>query len=414
MCFLLWYAALNPTPSYLRPLALALALLPLGGCRHRGFPVAPEGYREFAYVANTASNTVTILDLVYLRPDRTLSVGAAPTALAVNPRRDEVYVVNSQPDASTGTVSVLDTTRNVIVATIPVGRSPSSISVDPTGHLAYIANTASNSVTILDLDARRSIASFNTADKPSVAVLSPDGHSLVVTSRQNGSVAVFAAAAPGSATAPLTLRATFAGCTGATSPVILPDSSKAFIACSGGHQVMALWLASAANSWSARQDPSLTADHLLALLDVGSNPGFLSLKPDGGEVFASNLNSDDISEISTQTNEVGSTFPIGDHPAHGVVSADNAVLWVSNSGADSISLYSIEDGRFLASIRTGNAPDALAFSADQHLLLVADTRSGDVAVVRTTSRLGPAALFTLLPAGSTPAAIVVKAMQSSL
>jgi hypothetical protein len=61
------------------------------------------------------------------------------------------------------------------------------------------------------------------------------------------------------------------------------------------------------------------------------------------------------------------------------------------------------------SVHTGSAPDALAFSADQHLLLAADARSGDVSVIRTKGKQGPA-LFTMLPAGGSPAAIVVKAM----
>ena len=174
---------------------------------------------------------------------------------------------------------------------------------------------------------------------------------------------------------------------------------------------MALSLAAAPDSWSARQDSSALTDRLLALLDVGKSPTYLTLKPDGGEIFVSNLDSNTISEVSTQTNEVGSTYPIGERPAHGIVSADNGTLWVSNSGADSLGLYSIDDGRLVSSIRTGNAPDALAFSADEHLLLAADTKSGDVAVIRTASRLGPA-LFTLLPAGGNPVAIAVKTNQS--
>ena len=172
---------------------------------------------------------------------------------------------------------------------------------------------------------------------------------------------------------------------------------------------MSVWLAAAPDSWSAKQDPSLTSDHLLALLVVGENPTNLTLKPDGGEVFSSNRDSDSISEIMTQTNEVGSTYAIGNHPAHGVVSDDNGALWVSNVGGEAISLYSIADGKFLSSIRTGMAPDALAFSDPEQMLLVADTRSGDVAVIRTASKLGPA-LFTILPAGGSPVAIVVKGM----
>jgi YVTN family beta-propeller protein len=172
---------------------------------------------------------------------------------------------------------------------------------------------------------------------------------------------------------------------------------------------MALSLAAAPDSWAAKQDPTLTSDHLLALLDVGQQPAHLALKPDGGEIFATSLASNSVSEISTQTNEVGSTYPIGDRPTDGIVGKDNSALWVAALGDDSISLYSIDDGKFVSSLRTGSAPAALAFSNDQNLLLAADSRSGDVAVIRTVSKLGPA-LLTILPAGGNPTAIVVKAM----
>jgi len=193
--------------------------------------------------------------------------------------------------------------------------------------------------------------------------------------------------------------------------VILHDSSKAFIACSGGHQVMVVSLAAAPGSSSVKQDPSLLADHLLTLLDVGNTPVQLALKPDGGEIFCSNFGSGSFSEIETGANEVGGTYPIGNEPAYGIVSADNSTLWVSNFGADSVNVWSIDDGMQAGIVRvpTGPAPDALAFSADEHLLLAADAHSGDVSVIRTADRNGPA-LFTILPAGGSPNAIAVKAM----
>ncbi len=84
------------------------------------------------------------------------------------------------------------------------------------------------------------------------------------------------------------LRAAFSGCPGASDAVILPDSSKAFVACSGGHQVMAVGLAAAPGSWAAKQNPALMTDHLLTFLDVGKTPVHLAMKPDGGEIFVSN------------------------------------------------------------------------------------------------------------------------------
>jgi DNA-binding beta-propeller fold protein YncE len=250
--------------------------------------------------------------------------------------------------------------------------------------------------------------------------------SLVVTNRGSGSVSIFAIAPyvitsglalPGLTVKPKPvtadpmphLRAAFSGCPGATDAVILPYSTKVFVACSDHNQVMAISLA-AEPVKSGTQDASLLADHVLALLDVGAQPIQLALKPDGGEIFVSNFGSGSFSEIDTQTNEIGGTYPIGNKPAFGIVDAQDSTLWVSNFGADSLNLWSIDDAKKAGSVSTGRAPDALAFSADQHLLLAADAQSDDVTVIRTVDKDGPA-LFTILPAGRSPNDIVVKAMQ---
>jgi YVTN family beta-propeller protein len=387
-----------------------LLLLASSGCHRSRFPDVPNGYREFAYISNGKSNTVTVLDLVYLRQDRTLQVGTQPSALAVNPARNEVYVVNTL----SGSVSVIDAESNRIVATIPVHRLPRSIAVDTSGHRAYVANSGSNTVSVLDLDRRREIGAAGTGEQPGLVRISPDNRTLVVTNGLSGSVSIFDIA-PSEPPMPhrsplLHLRAAFPSCPGATDATILPDSSKAFIACSDGHQVMAVGLAAAPGSWAAKQNPSLTTDRMLTLLDVGATPIHLAMKPDGGEIFVSNFDSDSVSEIDTSMNEVGSTFPIGSKPVYGVVSRDNSTLWVSNFVADSISIYSIDDGRLVGSVHTGAAPEVLAFSADEHLLLATDAHSGDVSVIRTQGNQGPV-LFTILPAGSSPNAIVVKAIK---
>jgi YVTN family beta-propeller protein len=403
-----------PTPhrsSFRFPVVATFAiLLGLSGCHRSRFPDVPAGYREYAYVSNGGSNTVTVLDLVYLRQDHTLQVGTNPTNMAVNPTRNEVYVANAQ----SGTISVINADANHVVATIAVRHRPSFITVEPSGHRAYVANYGSNSVSIVDLDLRREVSVAGAGEQPVQVHISPDGRTLVVTNHGSNSVSVFdvipySAGSPASASA-THLRSTFSGCPGAADTVILPDSSKAFVACSAGHQVMALGVAAAPGSWAAKQNPSLTTDRMLALLDVGKMPVHLAMKPDGGEIFVSNFDSDSFSEIATWTNEVGGTYSIGNKPVRGIVSRDNSTLWVANSGADSIGLYSIDDGKLAGSVRTGSSPDALAFSADEHLLLAADTHSGDVAVIRTEGKQGPA-LFTILPAGISPNDIVVKALR---
>jgi YVTN family beta-propeller protein len=411
--------------------ALSVLLLAGTGCNRGRFPDVPAGYREFAYVSNGSSNTVSVLDLVYLRQDRTLQVGTQPSDMAVNPKRNEVYVVNAGTPSGVGSVSVIDADTNRVVATIPVHKLPYSIDVDATGHRAYVANSGSNSVSVIDLDNRRELGVVGTGEQPGVARISPDMRSLVVSNRGSGSVSIFEVAPYAADVKPILpglpakpkpgekeemphLRVAFTGCPGATDAVILPYTSftKAFVACSGGHQVMAIGLAVAPNSPEAKQNPSLLTDHMLALMDVGETPVKLALKHDGGEIFCINFGSGSFSEIDTQTQEIGGTYPIGNKPAFGIVDAGDSTLWVSNFGSDSVNLWSIDDSMKAGSVPTGHAPDALAFSADEHLLLAADAQSGDVSVIRTTDRSGSPALFTILPAGGSPNDIVVKAIQA--
>jgi YVTN family beta-propeller protein len=375
------------------------------GCHRYNFPNYPASYHEFAYVSDGATNTVTVLDLVYLRQDRILQVGRNPTGLAVNPKRSEVYAVNTGSDS----VSVIDVTSNSIVATIGVHHRPYFIAVAPDGQRAYVPNSGSNTVSVLDLDLRREIAAAATGEGPGVARVSPDNRTLVVTNAHSGSVSIYSIS--DSDTHPLSFRDSFSGCTGATDAAILPDSSKVFIACSGSHQVMAIWLAAAPDSWRGKEDVSLQHDQLLTFLDVGMTPTSLAMEPNGNEIFSTNFDSDSISEISTWTNVVLGTYVIGAKPVRAVISGDNSTLWATNFGADSASLYSIDDGRMEVGVRTGSRPDALAFSADEHLLLIADSGSADVAVIRTQSKNGPS-MVTLLPAGNQPNDLVTKAFRS--
>jgi YVTN family beta-propeller protein len=381
--------------------ALFLLLAPLAACRKHDFPQYPADYREYAYVTNGGSNTVTVLDLVNMRQDRVIRVGDNPTGITANPVKNEVYAVNTNSNS----VSVIDAEKNTVVATIPVHSKPYFIDVDAKDNRAYVANSGSNNVSVIDLAARREIAVIGAGEAPGMARISPDGRSLMVSNRVSGSVTIFDAQSR-------KVRSVFSGCPGATQLVVLPDSAKAFVACSGGHQVMVIGLAHPQSPISSEQ-----ADRLLTFLDVGRSPVHLALKPDGGEIFVSNFDSDTISEIATQTNEVGGAYLVGAHPAAAIVSADNSTLWISKFNAGAIEVYSIDDGKTINTVHVGDGPDALAFSAEGHLLLVADARSNDISVVRVMSRTPGGVnrvgtLFTLLPAGRQPNAIVVKAFRA--
>ena len=178
-----------------------------------------------------------MLDLVNMRQERVIAVGHDPCGLGVNPRRNEVYVVNS----GSGTVSVINAETNTVAATMRVHRQPYFIDVDAEGKRAYVANSKSNNVSVLDLALRREIGVIGVGQGPGMARIANDGKTLVVTNRASGSVSIADVHS-------FKVRSSFDHCPGATDAIILPDSSKAFVTCSGGHQMMVVGLAHATGS----------------------------------------------------------------------------------------------------------------------------------------------------------------------
>ena len=104
----------------MRKLLFIAVLLPiLGGVgwwyfREQQMPDYGPAFREYAYVTNGKSNTVSVIDLRFFRLAKTLHVGSEPTGIATNGKKNEIYVVNT----GSNNVSVIDAENNNIVATI--------------------------------------------------------------------------------------------------------------------------------------------------------------------------------------------------------------------------------------------------------------------------------------------------------
>jgi len=251
----------------LRKFLLIIVLIPLlGGLawwhfREQALPDYGPAYREYAYVTNGKSNTVSVIDLRTFEPAKTIAVGIEPTGVAANSKKNEVYVVNT----GSNNVSVIDAEKNAVVATIGVHGKPYFIDVAEDGRRAYVANSASANVSVIDLEKRLVIGNIHVGAAPGLARISPDGGTVVVSNRGDNSISLIDARL-------LRLRATLSACRQPEDIAILPDSSKAFVTCSGSGQVASI---------------DLKHDHVLALIDVGRTPVSLALKPDGGELVAS-------------------------------------------------------------------------------------------------------------------------------
>jgi YVTN family beta-propeller protein len=77
---------------------------------------------------------------------QSIHVRDKPESVAVNPNTNMIYVANSDSD----TVSVIDGSAHTVVRTIPVGDGPSSVAVNPKNtDTIYVTNAYHNTVSII-------------------------------------------------------------------------------------------------------------------------------------------------------------------------------------------------------------------------------------------------------------------------
>jgi YVTN family beta-propeller protein len=79
-----------------------------------------QAFAQNAYITNSGSNTVSVINTGNNTVIATIPVESFPLGVAVNPISGRVYIGNS----NSGTVSVIDTATNEVSATITVGTQP--------------------------------------------------------------------------------------------------------------------------------------------------------------------------------------------------------------------------------------------------------------------------------------------------
>src|SRR3989304_24158 len=86
---------------------------------------------ESAYVTNSGTTTVSVIDTATNTVVATVAVGTNPLGVAITPDGARAYVTNSGGGANS--VSVIDTATNTVVATVGVGSSPFGVAITPDG-----------------------------------------------------------------------------------------------------------------------------------------------------------------------------------------------------------------------------------------------------------------------------------------
>jgi YVTN family beta-propeller protein len=184
-----------------------------------GLAVSPDD--NTVYVALSATNSLGIFDVVSQSLTSSVPVGNVPHAVVVSTDGTTAYVSNqggrpalpgdttddsygtaivtddpTQSGSSTGTVSIVDLASKKQVAAVPVGLQPTGMALS--GNILYVANTNSDSVSVIDTTRRQVIQTIAVTPFPQAPFgSSPNGvtvlphNQIAVSLGRNNAVAVY-------------------------------------------------------------------------------------------------------------------------------------------------------------------------------------------------------------------------------
>ncbi|MFJ8948300.1 IPT/TIG domain-containing protein [Streptomyces sp. NPDC102395] len=284
------------------------------GSGPQGIALTPDGTR--AYVANRASNTVSVIDTATDTVTHTIPTSADPVFVAAAPDGTRVYVsVNTD-----GLLSVIDTSSNTIVANVPVGAGASVVGVTPDGARAYVSVQNANLVSVVD----------------------------TATNTVTGTVPV--------AGAPIGLAVT-------------PDGARVYVASLFSNTVSVI---------------DTATDTVTGTVPVGPTPILVNTAPDGAHVYVTNVGDSTVSVIETATNTVTATVGVSSQPRLVTVSPDSAHAFVANFEPDTVSVIDTATHTVVENIDVGDGPTCIAFTPSGTYAYVTNNASGSVGVMATT------------------------------
>ena len=325
------------------------------------------------YVANGYSNNVTVIDGA-TNTTTTLTAGVIPFAVAVNPVTNKIYVANQGSP-----VTVIDGATN---ATTSVATGGTDIAVNPVTNKIYLANYNSpGSVTVID-GATNATSTVAAGSLARFVAVNPVTNKIYVANQGDNTVTVIDGATHATTTLNAGNRPTAIAVNTATNTIYVSNADSNNVTIIDG----------ATNTASTAADAN------------ASSPNGVAVNPVTNKTYVANYRSGNVTVIDGATNST-QTVTVGTHPlAVGMNSATNTIYVANANQPFSDSTVTVIDGstNSTTTVAVGTLPSALAVNSLTNTIYVANAVSNNITIVDGTTNS-----TTTLPAGIQPAAVDV-------
>lgn len=309
-------------------------------------PVQAQVQSGKVYVADQASNQVSVINTRTLEVIATLSVGDRPHNVNHTPDGRLAMVSNKNlASDDPPSLSLIDTERDVVVGEVTeIGRRIEHV-VAIGNDMAYVSeDLGHNGVAVIDLNQHRMTAMIPTGIKPHGLWPTPDGLHLFVPNQLSGTLSKVEVES-GTVVAEALVGRT------PTMVVVSPDGRTAYVTLFGERGVAVV-------DAVGIQDGRLQVNDVIP---VGEKPAQIAITPDGRYLLVPCEGPGALFVVATDTHEIVNEIATGER-AHGVdVSDDGRHAFVSNWGDNSVSVVDLGQATVIATIPVGREPAGIDF-----------------------------------------------------
>jgi YVTN family beta-propeller protein len=296
----------------------------------------------------------------------------APPALA--------YITNS----GSNNISVIDTTKDTVIATINgisifSGSLPTGVAASPDGTKIYVGNYSSaagpTSVSIINTttNSLASVVDLGNGGYPFGVAVKPDGTKVYVTT-SNGNLAVIDTNVNNA-----TYNTVIASVTGMYNPMgvaVTPDGTTVYVVSQVNYPGYVYVINTTTNA----------LDTNTPQIAVGNSPAGIAVSPDGTKAYVATWDTSPgiVYVIDTATNTVEpTTINVGNQPYGVAVTPDGKKVYVVNS-IGTVSVINTSTYNVDSTVPVGSYPLGVAVTPDGSKVYVTNYYDNTVSVINTT------------------------------
>lgn len=322
-----------------------------------GIGITPDSL--FAYVANNNNNgvpggdSVTVLNLTFNTVEQTITDSSfnEPYTVTVNPAGTKAYVTNS----NSTTVTIIDIATNTVTGTIGGFNGPSGFAITPDGNFAYVNNYGAGgqsglgtTVNVVNLHTNAIVGSAITVGQaPAALAITPDGAYVYVVSYVDGNLGTGTISIIRTSDNSVRPNA-ITGFSGPFAIAITPDGNYAYVTNFGSNNFSPVG--------TTVSVVNLSRNTIVATLTLGIQPSGVAITPDGSFAYVSsystvyngpsftNLTASQgiINVIDIKTNTVTtSIMAVGFSPDQIAISPNGQFAYVSNYSTNTVSIIAV-------------------------------------------------------------------------